>query len=34
MREGLGVKGRQGQGVLIASEFPLDELSEQALLEG
>lgn len=28
----LGVDGRQGQEVLIESEFRLDELSEQALL--
>lgn len=26
--------GRQGQKVLIESEIPLDELSEQAWLEG
>lgn len=33
-RKGLGVDGRQGQEVLIESEFPLEELSEPAWLHG
>ncbi len=33
-RMGMWVDGGQGQEVLIESGFPLDELSEQAWLEG